>query len=69
MQNDQPSSAKDVTDPSKASAPSKHTTQPFMLKNPFKSLDIDWLSILIILMLSSAGLLFVMTMRLIASES
>jgi hypothetical protein len=40
---------------------------PFMLRNPFKKMQIDWLTVTIILLLSGGGILFVMAMNLIAT--
>lgn len=57
--------ATNVTDPSKTNAHSKCTHGIFT--NPFKPIQIDWLSVWIILMLCAGAVLAVMALKLMTN--
>ena len=63
---------KNVTSHSKANERSTRTTTPFtdwVFQNPFgKERRIDWLSILVLALLSASAILFILVMRMIAAS-
>lgn len=66
MKNARLTLVKNATDPSKTNEDSMPTTTPFMLRNPFKT--VDWLLVGIVAMLAGGAILFVLAMRLISSS-
>ena len=68
MRNSRNTSASPATKPSNPSAPEKRTMMQFMLTNPFKTRNVDWLTVLMIAMLAGGAIMFILAMKLLASS-